>query len=178
MIPTLHTDRLILRAPSLQDLPAYTAMWADPRTTAFIGGGVRPPEVSYPKFLQMCGLWALYGYGYWSWIERASGTFIGNGGLANFRRVGIPQLEGFPEAGWAIAPDCWGKGYTSEAVAAIVSWADTALNAAETRCIIEPGNAPSIRVAEKAGFVEIDRVESELGTSIVFARDRRSTARP
>ena len=53
---------------------------------------------------------------------------------------------------------------------AVTQWADTVLKAPLTRCIIEPGNGASIRVAEKAGYTEIDRVESGGAMVIVLER--------
>lgn len=169
--PTLQTPRLTLRAIQLSDFEAHAAMWADPRVTTFIGGEPRNRNLSWTKFCQAAGLWSLLGYGYWLFEDRASGALAGMGGLGSFER-GIAQLEGYPEAGWALAPDFWAKGYASEAVAAIVGWADSDLQAPEVRCIIDPANTPSIRVAQKCGFTRIDEVKNELGVSLVFARKR------
>jgi RimJ/RimL family protein N-acetyltransferase len=168
--PTLTTDRLILREIALADFEAYAVAWADPRTTAFIGGGPRDRNMSWIKFLQGAGMWPVLGYGYWTFADRNTGAYLGVGGLS-FMERGIDQLEGFPEAGWALAPDAWGMGIASEAVAAITAWAD-AQNMGEVRCIIAPANTPSIRVAAKNGFTQIDEVENELGVSLVFSRLR------
>jgi RimJ/RimL family protein N-acetyltransferase len=64
--------------------------------------------------------------------DRATGEFLGEGGFADFRR-GIPELEGVPEMGWAFVRSAWGRGLASEAVAAMLSWADANLDAPETR---------------------------------------------
>jgi RimJ/RimL family protein N-acetyltransferase len=167
--PTLTTNRLTLRAITCTDFEPYAAMWADSRVTSFIGGDPRDRQTSWSKFCQSVGLWPLLGYGYWLFEERSSGEMVGLGGLACFER-GIAQLDGFPEAGWAFAADHWGKGYASEAVVAIVHWSDTVLGVPELRCIIDPQNTPSIRVAQKCGFTQIDEVKNELGRSLVFAR--------
>jgi RimJ/RimL family protein N-acetyltransferase len=37
-VPVLETERLVLRGHTLEDFPAYAAMWADPQVTKFIGG--------------------------------------------------------------------------------------------------------------------------------------------
>ena len=107
--PTLTTQRLSIEPMSLAHWEAYAAAWADPRMTEFIGGEPRSRNTSWGKFLTGIGLWSLLGYGYWSFVERASGRFVGNGGLAQFER-GIPELEGYPEAGWAFAADALGQG--------------------------------------------------------------------
>jgi RimJ/RimL family protein N-acetyltransferase len=152
-IPTIETPRFRLRAPERRDFDAYVAMWADERVTFFVGGSPRDRTTSWAKFLVMPGLWALMGYGYWVFAERESDAFVGNGGLSWFER-GLPMLEGFPEAGWAVAPDWWGKGVASEVMGAALAWTDAVL-ASEVRCIINPGNDASERVAAKLGFVPI-----------------------
>src|SRR3546814_1134990 len=94
------------------------------------------------------------GFGYWVFADRASDALIGMGGLSYFGR-GIPELEGVPEAGWAFDADHWGAGYATEAMTAALGWADAHLEAADVRCIIDPGNKASERVAAKLGFKRI-----------------------
>ncbi len=168
--PTLTTQRLILRQITLSDFEAHADVWADPRTAEFIGGGVRDRNTSWSKFLQAAGMWPVLGFGYWVFADRETDAYLGMGGLS-FMERGIDQLEGFVEVGWALAPDAWGRGLATEAVAAAVAWADTQ-HLGELRCIIDPENTPSIRVAEKSGFTRIDEVENELGRSLVFSRVR------
>jgi RimJ/RimL family protein N-acetyltransferase len=113
---------LILAPISLDHWEAYAAAWADPAMTEFIGGKPRTRTESWGKFLAAAALWQFMGYGYWSFLDRASGKFLGNGGLAWFER-GVAGLEGVPEAGWAFIPDAWGKGLATEAMAAVLAWA-------------------------------------------------------
>jgi len=153
----------------------YAEAWADPRMTAFIGGEPRSRNVSWGKMLQGIGMWTLFGYGYWSFVERASGRFVGNGGLAQFER-GIPELTGFPEAGWAFAPEAWGKGYATEAMAAILDWADTqALG--EIRCIIDRGNLASHNVAGKLGFAKCAESHDVIGELFIYRREPHQSLR-
>ena len=173
--PTIVTDRLILRPLSLQDWEAYATSWADPKMTAFIGGTPRDRTTSWAKFSAAAGMWSLIGYGYWSFVDRKTETFLGNGGLARHER-GLAELEGFPEAGWAFVPDAWGHGYATEAMAAVLDWADAELTAPETRCIIDPGNTASIRVAEKLGYAKIAEVDFPPATTIVFGRRAPNSA--
>jgi RimJ/RimL family protein N-acetyltransferase len=156
--PTLNTARLILEPLSLSHWEAYATMWADARTTAFIGGTPRDRNTSWTKFIAAAGLWPVCGFGYWSFIDRETGAFLGMGGLARFER-GIEGLEGYPEAGWAIAPDGWGKGLATEAMAAVLNWADDALGASTIRCIINNGNDASFNVAAKLGFERLGEVD-------------------
>jgi RimJ/RimL family protein N-acetyltransferase len=134
----------------MADWDAYAAMWADPRVTTFIGGEPRAPTVAWPKFGQAAAMWTLLGYGNWAVVDRADQRFLGVAGLSDFKR-GIAELEGAPEAGWAFAAHSWGRGIASEAILAVVAWADSA-GIAETRCMIDDANAASARVAARCGY--------------------------
>lgn len=158
--PTLATDHLILRPITMADWEPYAAMWLDQRVTNFIGGAPRPRDVSWPKFGQAAAMWGLFGYGNWSVIDRATGTYLGIVGLSQFER-GIAELGGFPEGGWAFAPASWGRGVASAALTAVHDWADDA-GIGETRCLIDDGNTASIRVAERIGYTRFARVKSDL----------------
>ncbi len=149
-MPTLRTRSLILRATTMADWAAYAAMWADPRVTAHIGGAPRPRDVAWTKFGQSVAMWTLFGYGMWTVVDGNEARFLGLCGFARYERD-ILELEGFPEAGWAFAPQSWGRGVASEAVGAIVAWAD-ANDIAETRCMIDDANHASVRVATRNGY--------------------------
>lgn len=152
--PVIETARMRLRPQRLGDKDVHIAMWADERVTRFIGGEPRAPDVSWGKYLSSAGLWPVMGFGYWVFADRADDRLIGMGGLSYFCR-GIAELEGVPEAGWAFDADHWGAGYATEAMTAALGWADGHLDAKEVRCIIDPGNAASERVAAKLGFARI-----------------------
>lgn len=166
--PVLTTDRLILAPLGLEHWEAYAAAWADPELTAFIGGQPRTRHESWSKFTQGTGLWPLLGYGYWAFVDRQSGQFLGNGGLARFER-GIAELEGYPEAGWAFVPGAWGRGLATEAMAAVLGWADTAVKS-EIRCIIDPANIASQKVAAKLGFQHFADHAGTIGQVGVYRR--------
>lgn len=172
-IPTIETARLRLRAPELRDFEANAAMWLDERVTRYISGSPRLRDDSWRRFIGLHGLWALLGYGYWVFAERESDTLIGMGGLAFFER-GLSELEGVPEAGWAIAPDWWGRGIATEAMGAALAWSDAHLDAPEVRCIINPGHGASENVAAKLGFACIGHAEMLPDPVNIYARPRRT----
>lgn len=167
--PTLTTARMSLTALGIEHWEANAAMWADPRTTEFIGGKPRARNESWIRFAAASGLWNLVGYGYWAFVDRNTGKLLGVGGLSQWER-GIAELEGFPETGWAFIPDAWGKGYATEAMTAVLDWADTGLRLPETRCIIDPDNSASHRVATKLGYVPFACSEAAIGPVHVYAR--------
>ena len=170
LVPSLATERLVLRATRIDDWESYAAMWADPRVTEFIGGEPRPRDVAWTKFCQGAGFWPLLGYGYWSIIDRDD-NYVGVGGFVRHER-GMTELGTHPECGWTFAPDSWGRGVAGEAISAMVGWADAALRV-ETRCLISNGNIASIKVAERNGYVRSADLADD---SAVFRRPARAGA--
>jgi RimJ/RimL family protein N-acetyltransferase len=167
--PILTTDRLILRPIALEDWEPYAAAWADPAMVAFIGGIPRDRTTSWAKLLSAAGLWSLCGFGYWTFACRETGVWLGNGGLGRFER-GLKELEGVPEAGWALAPAAWGKGLATEAMAAALDWADRTLDVPEVRCIIDTDNVASRAVARKIGFTQCASTQDAIGPVDVFRK--------
>ncbi len=166
--PTLTTPRLILRPIGPEDWEPYAAAWSDPVMTQY-AGGPRDRNTNWNRLSAAAGLWSLCGCGYWSFVERATGRWIGLGGLGRFER-GVEELEGQIEAGWAIIPDAWRKGYATEAMAAALDWADTVLGIPEVRCIIDPDNVASVVVAEKLGFAKLSSTADSIGPVDVFRK--------
>ncbi|HEX2076144.1 MAG TPA: GNAT family N-acetyltransferase [Longimicrobium sp.] len=171
-VPSLETARLTLRGHTLEDFDESAAMWGDPLVTRHIGGRPSTAEEAWARVLRYPGLWALLGYGYWVVREKHSGRFVGEVGLADFRREVTPALDGAPEAGWVLAPWAHGRGYATEAVRAALSWADAHLALPRTVCLIAPENAASLRVAEKCGFRELARGTYKGEATILCERPR------
>jgi len=152
--PIIDTARLRLRPFEPRDLEAHAATLADPEIVRHLGGTPFGREDSWRRMLCGPGLWAMLGYGYWSVERREDGVWVGQVGFADFKRDMTPSIEHLPEMGWVLARETQGQGFATEAVEAGLRWADEALGPAEFVAIISPDNAPSIRVAEKAGFSE------------------------
>jgi RimJ/RimL family protein N-acetyltransferase len=163
--PTLRTPRLSLRAHRLDDFEDYARMWADPAVCRHIGGKVRTREESWIRFLRHFGMWQVVGYGFWAIEEKATGHFLGEAGF--LKRDATPTD---PEAGWALLPEAQGRGFATEALAAILAWGDRHLDGRKQVCIIEPGNAASLRVAAKCGFEPAGSVVNDGRTISVFER--------
>ena len=81
-----------------------------------------------------------------------------------------PSIEGLPEMGWIFSPHAHGKGYATEAVQAALAWADETLKAPMIPAIIDPANAPSIRVAERCGFAEREEATYRGAPILLFRR--------
>lgn len=168
--PRLETARLILRAHDANDLDAVAAMWSDPHIVRHITGKPSTREESWARILRYAGLWPLRGYGYWAVTEKTSGAFIGDVGIADFMREMTPPVYQAPEAGWALTPRAHGKGYATEAMSAVLAWADAHLDAPATMCMLDAENAPSMRVAEKCGYREFARATYKGAPSLIYRR--------
>ncbi|MGO4438467.1 GNAT family N-acetyltransferase [Rhizobium sp. RAF56] len=156
-IPTIETERLILRPHTISDFDAYAAMWREPGVFRFIGGVAMSREESWTRLLRTAGVWHFLGFGFLVVEERSSGRFLGEAGFHDLRRDMHPSPEGSMEAGWALCHSAQGRGYATEAMRALLSWAGTHFPHARTTCIIAPDNRPSLNVADKLGFRELAR---------------------
>jgi RimJ/RimL family protein N-acetyltransferase len=168
--PELMTGRLTLRPHTLADFEDSYAMWSDEAVTRFIGGRPFTHEECWSRLLRYGGLWALLGFGYWAVRETETGRFVGEVGFANFARELDPPFGDTPEIGWALNAAAHGKGYATEAVRAVTAWGDHRFGDARTVCMINPENAPSIRVAEKCGYREYARTTFKGAPTILFER--------
>ena len=131
-------------------------MWSDPQVVRFIGGRASTREESWARLLRYAGSWALLGFGFWVIREKASGAYLGEGGLLQGQRSLAVEFGTVPEVGWALVPSAQGKGYAQEALGAVLAWADDQA-VDRTVCLIEPGNIRSVRLAGALGFTAYSR---------------------
>ncbi|KLL11029.1 MULTISPECIES: GNAT family N-acetyltransferase [Protofrankia] len=150
-IPTVITDRLILRCWQPEDVGPYTAMAAHPDMSRYTGSP-RDREAVWDMEAALTGHWHLCGFGMWAAEDRSSGEFVGRAGL--YRPEGWPGIE----AAWTIRRDRWGQGLATEAVS-----------------LIHPDNAASIRVAAKLGLTDAHRTFR--GDAVYVAARRTWTSR-
>jgi RimJ/RimL family protein N-acetyltransferase len=169
-IPVLESERLWLRGHRPEDYGNSVKLWADPEVTRYIGGRPLTGEEVWERLLRYVGHWAWLGYGPWAIEEKATGKFIGQAGYANHKRDIQPPLAEMPELGWALASDCRGKGYATEAVRAAMIWGDERFNGQRSFCIIHPENVRSMRVAEKCGFKKSGHATYKGEPTVVFIR--------
>lgn len=168
--PILTTARLTLAPQEITDFEDSAAMWSDPMVTRHIGGRTSTPEESWARLLRGRGLWALLGYGYWAIRETATGRYVGEVGFGDFHRGLEPSIDGVPEMGWALATWAQGQGLATEAVTAGLAWGQTQWGDARVVCIIDPDNAPSLKLAARIGFEEVKRTTYREAPTVLMQR--------
>lgn len=145
-----ETPRLKVRALSMQDLPALTAILSDPAVMEYSIRGVCD-EAATRQFIQWCeACYASSGIGPWALEDRATGELVG------FCGINPEQVDGQEEIslGYRLAQRYWGKGLAAEAASAVLQYAFCDKGCESLVAIIEPAHGASIRVAEKAGFAQ------------------------
>ncbi|RCV54289.1 GNAT family N-acetyltransferase [Marinitenerispora sediminis] len=149
----LETERLIMRAFTDADIEDVYLAVSHPSTQVWLP----LPAPGQPYTLADAAEWCRVrapearasGDGQqWAVLERGTGGFVGACGL--LRTLWRAQVT---EVGYWLAPWQRGKGYATEAVAAVARWAlrDLGFERLELKAAV--GNTASRRVAEKAGFV-------------------------
>jgi RimJ/RimL family protein N-acetyltransferase len=147
-IPTLRTERLVLRGFRLADLDALAAMYADPEVARFIGPRRPRDRVETWRSLEtILGQWALRGYGLFAVESRRDGAFLGRVGILN--PLDWPE----PELAYALARTAWGKGFAAEAAQAVRAWGFDTFGFPRLASFILPDNARSRLLAERIGAV-------------------------
>jgi len=167
-VPVLDTERLTLTGHRADDLDDCVALWSDPEVTRYIGGKPSTREEVWARLLRYLGHWSVAGHGFWLARERATGRFVGEVGLADFKRDMAFSFDGAPEAGWVLAPWSHGKGFATEAMSTVLAWSQRRFS--RTVCLIDPDNAASRRVAAKLGYRELARASYKANDVIVLER--------
>ncbi|MAI89348.1 GNAT family N-acetyltransferase [Ponticaulis sp.] len=152
-IPVIETDRLILRAARNEDYQPTFDMWQMDEYVRFAGNRRKSSGEVWTDLQSKIGAWGLFGFGYLMFEHRETGKVIGSGGFTLSRRSEMsPSLPMIPEAGWGIAPEYWGQGYTGEAMRGVLNWMREQDPQFPAQCIIDPGNTASERIALRLGF--------------------------
>ena len=142
-IPTLETERLVLRALRLEDFEPLAAFYAGPRAR-FIGGPMSRPH-AWGKFQSFLGMWVLRGYGMFAIEEKATGALVGRAGVQWHEQV--PE----PEMAWSLLDGFEGRGFALEAALAARDHARAEHGIDAPISLIDPANAPSLALAARMG---------------------------
>lgn len=142
-IPTLRTERLVLRAPRIGDFEGYAAFRESERAR-MIGGPFTRAQ-AFEQMSALVGHWLFRGYGRWMVADGATDEPLGVVGL--FFPEGWPE----PEIAWSLFDGAEGRGIAFEAATAARSYAYGTLGWRTAVSLVAPENARSIALAERLG---------------------------
>ncbi|MFF0476595.1 GNAT family N-acetyltransferase [Streptomyces sp. NPDC004284] len=151
----IKTERLVLRESEARDRAAFVELFASPEVGTYVGGS-RPrdeleramPEVPGRRF----GFFAVE-------LDGATIGMITLDRRAPERKGHIRPEGGEIELGYMFLPQAWGRGYASEACAAVLDWFAGVLPGEPVVLSTQTANEASMRVAAKLGFTEVERFE-------------------
>ena len=152
-IPTLETERLILRAHALDDFDAFAEFYASDHAK-FVGGPMTR-ELAWRNLALEAGHWLLQGFGRWAIVEKDTGQWVGITGL--WHPNGFPERE----IGWDLAEHATGKGYATEAARAARAYAYDTLGWTTLISLVADGNDASAAVAARLGATHDGRFTHE-----------------
>ena len=147
--PVLETDRLILRDIDIEDYSDIYDIYSDVDVLKYNG-------IDTLKSLQEAIIYTKrikegYSVGFflrWAVLLKDTEKMIGT--------IGIHHIESWNyklEIGYILNKDYWRQGYSYEALCEIIRYLFDDLNIFRIEASIHPDNRPSIRLAEKLGFV-------------------------
>lgn len=160
---TLVTARTTLRPVSADDVPALHALWTDPGVRKYLWDDT---IISRERAAQVVAAsdddFAAHGFGLWAVHETATGDWIG---FCGFRSAGTKEVELL----YGTWPRYWGRGLTTEAARALLSYVFDTLGVAEVVAATDVPNQASARLLERLGM-QFERRSLLNGLDTVFYR--------
>jgi len=156
-IPSLNTERLLLRAFKKEDLDPFADLVADKEVIqhATYDGKIMTRTQAWNWLCFMLGHWHMRGFGIWAVEEKSSGEMIG--------RIGLQFLDWFDdvELVWMLSKSAWGKGFATEGARAAINFGLNNLALPRVTALIRQENTSSIRLAERLGMKMEKEVERQ-----------------
>ena len=147
-IPTLETDRLILRKMLVSDAEDVYAYSCRDDVTEFLTWTPHPTPAYTADYLRYLGQrYSVGDYFNWAVVEKKSGRVIGSCG---FTRFDFPNDSG--EIGYVFHPDFGGRGYATEAAREVLRFGFVALKLHRIEAKYLKGNERSGLLLERLGM--------------------------
>lgn len=167
----LETERLHLSELSPGDDLFIVELLNSPGFLANIGDrGVRTREDARCYIAEgLVASYTAHGFGLWKVTRRADGLAVGMSGLIK------RDFLAFPDLGYAFLPAHAGKGYASEAGAAVLELGFVQRGFVRILAIVQAGNDGSVRVLEKLGMTDRGIRQVDHQVLRVFGKDAPDT---
>lgn len=147
MTALFETARLRARRLHAGDVDALHAVYGDPQVVTWVGDGEPLEREGCVRWVEVTQRnYDTRGYGMVALLARDTGAIVGFCGLVH--PGGQPEAE----IKYAFGRAHWGRGYATEAAAALLAWGHAAFGIAHVIATVAPDNAASQRVLEKAGM--------------------------
>jgi RimJ/RimL family protein N-acetyltransferase len=144
MIPTLETERLILRSFRNDDHEPVAAFYEHDSGAHYVGGPMTSHD-AWRRIAAFIGHWHLRGFGPFALEEKATRRWVG--WCALWRPPEFPEIE----LGWTLREAARGRGFVDEAARRVRVYAYETLRLGPLVSFIVADNTPSQRVAERLG---------------------------
>jgi RimJ/RimL family protein N-acetyltransferase len=144
----LTTERLVLRPPTLDDLPVWHAIYLDAEEVWY-GAARSSLDENREKLTRQVAHFEQHGFGMCAVDLVASGETIGSAGLQHLE--GGPEIE----VGYRYLKAHWGQGYATESARASIAYGFDELGLDRVVAVALETNVASRRVLEKCGLHEI-----------------------
>lgn len=147
-IPTLETNRLILRKILVGDCADVYEYSSRPETSRYLLWNAHENPKYTKKYLSYLQTAyrneEFFDFGL---VDKESGKMIGTCGFTDF-----DMDNNSAEIGYVLNPDFWGKGLAREAIMRVMAFGFAELRLHRITAKIMTGNSASKRVAEKCGM--------------------------
>ncbi|WP_095204866.1 GNAT family N-acetyltransferase [Mesorhizobium carmichaelinearum] len=145
----LRTQRLLMREWKDEDVEPFARMNDDPRVVKYVAR--LPGRSAIDAWINaQRDHFRKHGYGLWALEEVGTVGLIGYCGLVN-----VPYHAHFTpavEIAWRLHPDCWGRGYATEAAVAALAFGFRNLELKQIVANAAVDNVDSRRVMDRLGM--------------------------
>jgi RimJ/RimL family protein N-acetyltransferase len=151
----IRTARLVLRQAEARDRATFIELFASPEVGTYVGGPRPRDELERTTPVapgRRPGLFVID-------LDAAMIGMITLDQRAAQRPGHVRPDAGETELGYLFLPRAWGRGYAEEACAAALDWFADALPGEPVVLCTQTANGPSMRLAAKLGFTEVQRFE-------------------
>ncbi len=147
-LPTLETDRLLLRKVKLEDAQDLFEFASDPEVTRFTTWTTHQSLQDSEDFLRsVLDKYARQTLADWGVVHKADAKLIGSCGFNTWLP---PHTRA--EVGYALSKQYWGRGLMTEAVQAAIDFGFRTMQLNRIQAVCNVENIASARVMEKVGM--------------------------
>lgn len=162
--PILTSERLTLAPLALDHSEGLVALFADPRASRYFPVDFSDERAARDLVNSRLAYAGPPELGYWTWL--LDGQVVGLGHLQPARDLPGELIE----TGWCVRPDLWRQGLATEAIRSLMDYALSGLRLPAVWALIDSKNAPSIRFAQRLGFLSVGERLLDEGMAKVFVR--------